>query len=70
MNHELDESKSSICESEFEVLEMFEGTRPFERGAWVNACTEFLQGDGYITRSIQPKLTKKALEALDKRRNL
>ncbi len=48
---------SKITEHEAEVLEMMMGTRPWERGAWVNACYEFLVESGYATRA--GEVTKK-----------
>lgn len=34
---------------EIEVLEMLAGIRPLVRGAWVNACAEFLIDAGFLT---------------------
>lgn len=39
-----------LTTSEIEVLEMSGGIRPWEQGSWVNACVEFLEGFGLMTR--------------------
>ena len=38
---------SKINSHEWEVLEMLNGYREPEWGAWVSACLEFLKGSGY-----------------------
>lgn len=42
---------------EIEVLEMLDGRRPGEWGAWVGACLESLQAAGLCTRGASPCIT-------------
>lgn len=51
---------------EVDVLEMFAGYREMKTGSWVNACVEFLQEGGFMTRS--GKVTEKGREVLRDRR--
>lgn len=37
-------------EHEIEALRMLNGDVPMQGGAWLNACCEFLQEGGYVTR--------------------
>lgn len=55
-----DLSKSDdLTPHEMEVLQMCSGTKdwPQQNMAWVNACVEFLYGNGYIDRKL--RLTEK-----------
>lgn len=51
---------------ERQVLEMVDGSRQWESGAWVNACLEFLRDSGLITEYIgaYPALTDAGRRAL------
>lgn len=53
-----------LNEHEVEVLKMVHGVLPWERGAWVNACYEFLQDEGHIQRYRQ-ELTEKGKKYLE-----
>jgi hypothetical protein len=59
--------KPALVSHEIEVLEMIEGKRPWESGAWVNACLEVLRGGDYITEYIgaYPTLTPTGRSILD-----
>jgi len=41
--------KAELTTHEWSVLEMLDGRRGWESGAWVNACCGFLKGRGYAT---------------------
>lgn len=51
----------SINEHEEEVLRMVAGEIPWERGAWVNACYEFLEEEYFIAGG---ELTEKGKDYL------
>lgn len=55
---------NKLTPHEVEVLEMLDGTRAGEWGAWVGACLEFLQGFGYCTRGPHYKITEAGRKAL------
>lgn len=38
-----------VSKHERKVLQMANGEIPWEKGAWVNACAEFLASDGLMT---------------------
>lgn len=48
---------------EIEVLRMANGERDWERGAWVNACVEFLQEGEFLTR--RAEITQKGKDFLN-----
>lgn len=48
-------------EYEILVLKMMNGDIPWESGAWVNACVEYLKEGGYCT---QEKITDKGKDYL------
>lgn len=52
---------------EYEVLEMLNGDRKGEWGAWVGACLEFLSGAGLCTRGPQYQITDAGKQALKAR---
>jgi hypothetical protein len=54
----------NLTPHEYEVLEMMNGERPGEWGAWVGACLEFLQEGGYCTRGPSYQITDKGRVAL------
>lgn len=56
--------ESDLCA--YHVMEMVDGRREWQSGAWVNACLEFLRASGYITQYIgaEPKLTEAGRAAL------
>lgn len=51
---------------EVEVIEMIDGKRPPEWGAWVAACLEYMRGAGYITDYVgaKPTVTARGRAAL------
>jgi hypothetical protein len=51
---------------EIEVLEMVDGKRPQEWGAWVAVCLEHLKHHGFITEYVgaKPELTASGRAAL------
>lgn len=51
-----------LTPSEYLVLQMAAGHVPWQKGAWVNACAEFLMEDGLINRSTI--LTNKGKETI------
>jgi hypothetical protein len=53
-------------EHDLEVLEMVARQRPWEQGAWVNICYEYLLDLGYV-RDVYglPKITRNGLERLE-----
>ncbi|SHE66379.1 hypothetical protein SAMN02745157_0662 [Kaistia soli DSM 19436] len=53
-----------LTSHEIEVLEMLDGRRPGEWGAWVGACLEGLRGAGYCSRGLQHHITPAGREAL------
>ena len=56
---------------EIEVLRMLAGEREGEWGAWVGACLEYLQANGFCTRGPTYRITDKgraALKAADAKR--
>jgi hypothetical protein len=59
--------KYVLTEPEIEVLQMINGDRPWERGAWVNATYEFLQDAGYILKDgfTTPTLSRKGKEYIE-----
>lgn len=51
-------------EHEIEVLQMLNGDRPGEWGAWVGACLGFLSEAGLCTRGPKYQITNRGREAL------
>jgi len=51
-------------ENEIEVLQMLDGTRSAEWGAWVWACLEILSGAGLCSRGPKYQITDKGRAAL------
>jgi hypothetical protein len=43
--------KFTPTEYEIEVMQMSAGKLPWEKGAWINACVEFLQEAGFMESS-------------------
>ncbi len=50
----------------FRVLMSFHPLgNPVDWGAWVGACIEILQDDGYLTKGLTTRLTDKGLEYIN-----
>lgn len=52
---------------EIEVLQMLNGQRKVEWGAWVGACLEYLSGNGYCTHGPKYEITDLGRQALKQR---
>lgn len=52
-------SNSSLNEYEIDVLRMVAGERTIPWGAWVGACLEYLEEEGYITKGPRCLLTER-----------
>lgn len=57
-------SETGLSSHEIKVLEMLDGRREAEWGAWVGACLEFLAGDGLCTRGPNYQITDSGRLAL------
>ena len=60
-----------LTSAELDVLAMVAGDLPWEQGAWVNVCHEFLTESGLVTKaSILTERGRMVYEGLDKTHNL
>lgn len=58
-------TKIDLTPHEIEVLEILDGRRPGEWGAWVSACLEILEGFGYCTQGPNYQITESGRVALE-----
>ena len=56
---------SNISSYEIQVLRMLNGDIPWESGAWVNACFEFLGNEGLCSRTVPYVITTKGIAWLE-----
>lgn len=59
-----------INEYELEVLRMLAGVTPWQKGAWVNACVEYLGDIGLCTRFPPYEITQQGKDYLDEQRSV